>query len=304
MNEFDKILIEQGVSLVPRVTGTKVPPAGFNLTERWDGKKIATLEECQTWKDHDRAAVSGVNSLVVFDADSEIAYETLWGKKTAERLPSETLSVKTSRGIQTWFFDKTLDYSRLKSWIDCRPIIDFEILIQRHLAAVPGNTHPSGAKYELMGTKNIMQKDGVVNAVVERLTSLHWIGSIYSKSLIITGQPSDRVLTESFDEKDLERGIEFLTPFWIASAKSHELRFRFMLALSGFFIRRNASENAAVQFVERLTEAANDIHAKRRAPTRMRALYRSSSHIDHVQGLPTLLEVMKEIEKRSTLLVR
>ncbi|MGI0081595.1 MAG: hypothetical protein ACRECH_18495, partial [Nitrososphaerales archaeon] len=116
-SSLDKLLVKQGISLVPRVGGTKSPPAGFPLIKYYDGK-IATLQEISSWKDTDRAAVCGIHGLVVFDFDSVAFYELFWRLKNVERIAQETLSVRTARGFQNWFFDLSLDLSKLSSTVD------------------------------------------------------------------------------------------------------------------------------------------------------------------------------------------
>lgn len=290
MNEFDRILIEQGISLIPRVPGTKEPPAGFSYADRWDGTKIAKLEETASWKEHDRAAVCGVNHLVVFDFDSIASYERFWGtQRFASNLPNETLCVRTSRGIQVWFFDNSTDLSKMKNVIDGKPMIDVEIFIQKHLAAVPNNTHPSGKKYILLGTCTVARKDGIIERGIERLRSLHWTGSIYSDSGTVPIQLGS--LSEQIT--DFNRAVEYFSPFW-KRGHTH----RFLLALSGYLIRSNISEQSATLLVEAIVNKAGDSSShKREALYQIHYAYKNKDRAKRLLGANGLSDVMMEIEQ-------
>lgn len=171
---FDKLLVDQGISLVPRPKGTKVVSAGFPLKEAFRGK-VATLKDISVWPDIDRAAVCGINGLVVLDFDSEESYRKFWDQKLASSLQDETFTIRTSRGYANWFFDRAVNLSQFPSTINARPTLQLEIFLKNHLAACPGNTHPSGAIYRLLGTGNILRKDGIVRESLERLKgSFNW----------------------------------------------------------------------------------------------------------------------------------
>jgi hypothetical protein len=170
---FDKIIAAQGVSLVPRPRGTKSVSAGFSLKDAFRGK-VASFEDISSWKDLDRAAVCGINHLIVFDFDSEDAYVRFWDKPLVEKLASETFTVRTSRGFSNWFFDESANLAQYCSTINARPVLDMEIFIKNHLAACPENQHPSGMTYKLLGTFQIAKKSGILNEAIERLKSFGW----------------------------------------------------------------------------------------------------------------------------------
>ena len=288
MNEFDRILIEQGVSLIPRVDGTKEPPAGFHYSDRWDGKKIADLAECVSWEEHDRAAVCGVNHLVVLDFDSMESWEKFWGPKRTMNLPNDTLCVRTSRGVQMWLFDYSLDLSKLKSVIDGKPTINLEIFLQRHLAAVPNNTHPSGRKYQLLGTSTIARKDGTVQVLIDRLRSFHWTGSIYEESRI----PAPILGDNSEEITDFKEAVDFFSPFW-KRGHTH----KFLLGLSGYLIRNNISEQSALALVDAIIENVGDKNTRNEALYQIRYAYRNRTRVKRLHGANGLSEVMLEIDR-------
>ena len=288
MNEFDRILIEQGISLIPRVDGTKEPPAGFHYSDRWDGKKVADLEETASWKVHDRAAICGVNHLVVFDFDSVESYQRFWDKRLADNLPNETLSVRTSRGVQVWFFDYSLNLLKLRNVIDAKPTLQMEIFLQKHLAAVPNNTHPSGKKYSLLGSATIARKDGIVDRAIDRLRSLHWVGSIYSDggtTPLHIGDLSEQIT-------DIEEFSTMLAKHWKPGYRN-----KLLLALSGYLIRRNICESSAVALVNLVIDKTGDGSARQSAVSKMRYQYRNRGRIKRLQGLKSLVKVAIEVEQ-------
>ncbi len=288
MNEFDRILIEQGISLIPRVPGTKEPPAGFHYSDRWDGKRIADLKETESWEVHDRAAVCGVNHLVVFDFDSEDAYYTFWDQKLAHQLFYDTLVVRTRRGFQAWFFDYSCDLSKFVNVIDGKPALDVEIFLQKHLAAIPNNTHPSGRKYELMGSYVIARKDGIVEKGIERLRSLKWIGSPYSS----TGTVPMKIGTLNEEIQDLDEFSSTMAKYWKPGFRN-----KLLLALAGYMIRKNISEESAVRLIEAIIEKSKDYPAKQSAVSKIRYEYRNRDRIKRFYGVSTLAKVALEIQQ-------
>jgi hypothetical protein len=182
--DYDKCLINQGVAIVPRPSGTHLVSKGFRWTEIRDGvRAIPTLPEAQSWEDKDRAAITGLNDLVVFDWDSLEDRVKFWDKNLASEILKETLVVQSRRGIAEWFFDKdakkagedVLGY--MPERIDFRPDFEFEIFLNGHLASVPGNLHPDKKTiYKVAGsTTRILRKDGIVRQVLERLLNdFHW----------------------------------------------------------------------------------------------------------------------------------
>ena len=288
MNEFDRILVEQGISLLPRVDGTKEPPAGFRYSDRWEGKKIANLEETSSWKVHDRAAICGVNHLVVFDFDSMPSYERFWDKRLAQDLPNETLSIRTSRGVQIWFFDFSLELAKLQNVIDAKPTLQMEIFLQKHLAAVPNNTHPSGKKYQLLGSVTIARKDGIVSRAIERLRSLHWVGTIYSDSEITPFKTGN--LTEQIT--DMEEFSTSMAKYWKPGYRN-----KLILALSGYLIRKNICEDSAVALINAIINKTGDNAARQSAISKIRYQYRNRDRIKRLQGLKSLARVALEVEQ-------
>lgn len=287
--EYDlaHFLVDSGVSLTPRIPVTKKPPRGFPLSEYLNGSKILTWEELrENWKAENFAAVTGVNHLVGFDFDAVPDYWAFWDS-VGVNLHNETLSVKTSRGIQNWFFDFSSEVSKFKSVINGSPFVKLEIFTKNHLLAVPGNLHPCGHKYELLGTSTILRKDGIVWAGIERLKSLHWIGEIY--------EPTDDGSFESGDLsqeiEDFEKSVHLLAQHW-----KRGYRNRLLIALSGVLIRENISEEAAVKLVRAVIEATSDSEARLNAPAKMRYLYKHREKAKRLQGIPALLSLFKEIE--------
>ncbi len=288
VNEFDRLLIEQGVSLIPRVPGTKEPPSGFHYSDRWDGKKIADGSEAASWGVHDRAAVCGVNHLVVFDFDSMESYGKFWYRRLADDLPNETLCVRTFRGIQVWFFDYSMDLSKVKNVIEGNPVLNMEIFLQKHLAAVPNNTHPSGKKYNLLGTVTIARKDGIVIQAVERLRSLHWVGSVYSDSASTPANVGDL----SGQITDFDVAVKYFTPFW-KRGHTH----KFLLALSGYLIRENVSLDSALALVNAIIVAVGDTKSRNEALYQVRFNYRNAKNAKRLYGRSGLASIMVEIQK-------
>ena len=288
MNEFDRILIEQGVSLIPRIPGTKEPPKDFHYSDRWDGKIVANLEECASWEVHDRAAVCGVNHLMVLDFDSMESWERFWGPKRSQVLPNDTLCVRTSRGIQMWLFDYSLNLDILKNVIDGNPTIKLEIFLQKHLAAVPNNTHPSGKKYQLLGTTTIARKDGTFEVLIDRLRSLKWIGSIYSEK----GTSSLQIGNLSEDITDFDKAVDFFSPFW-KRGHTH----KFLLALSGYLIRQNISEDSALKLVNAIIDNVGDKPKKNEALYQVRYNYRNKDRVKRILGINGLTDVMLEVDQ-------
>jgi PAS domain-containing protein len=170
--------------LVPRPSGTHLVSKGFKWTEVRDRvRAIPTLEEARAWEDKDRAAITGINNLIVFDWDSLDDRLKFWDKKLASEILKETLVVQSRRGFAEWFFDndakkaaeEALGY--VPERIDVRPDFQFEIFIAGHLASVPGNLHPDRKTvYKVASsTTRILRKDGIVKQVLERLVnSFHW----------------------------------------------------------------------------------------------------------------------------------
>ncbi len=290
MNEFDRILIEQGISLIPRVPGTKEPPAGFSYSDRWDGTKIAKLDEIASWSVHDRAAICGVNHLVTLDFDSMDAYSRFWGgQRLARDLPQETLCVRTSRGIQAWFFDYSQDLAKFKNVIDGKPAVEMEIFIRKHLAAVPNNTHPSGKKYLLLGGYTIARKDGIVSQSVDRLRSLHWQGTPYSDEGATPMKIGD--LSDQIDSADIERMASMFATSWKPGFRN-----RFLLALAGYLIRGNVSEISAVALVNAIIDKTGDVRARQSAVSKVRYEYRNKDKIKRLQGVVSLKKIIMEVE--------
>ncbi len=288
VNEFDRILLEQGVSLIPRVPGTKEPPAGFRYADRWDGRKLATLEEMASWSVHDRAAVCGVNHLVVFDFDSEVAYYTFWDQKIAHQLFLDTLVVRTARGFQVWFFDYSVDLKKFVNVVDGKPTIAMEIFLQKHLAAVPNNTHPSGKKYELMGSYTIARKDGIFDKAIERLRSLHWVGSVYSD----VGTTPMRIGDLSGRIDDLDEFSSQMAKFWKPGYRN-----KLLLALAGYLIRKNISEDAAIELIEVIIQKTGDHAARQSAVSKMHYEYRNRHKIKRFLGGRSLAKIALEVQQ-------
>jgi hypothetical protein len=297
--EIISAIWNQGISLIPRYKGTK-DRYPFAYKDYLEGKIRASLTDILEWsaKRYDFAAVCGLAGLVVFDFDSFEAYQTFWGSKNlAAKLPSQTLAVSTSRGIQLWFIDRSLDLQKTRTVIDCRSCLEMEIFLHHHLAACPGNVHPCGKKYELLGTSRIMRKDFVVNRAVDRLYNFGWIGSIYlqdetPRRSSYKGSKKLPPLNQEIDH--LEKTVEFYLPYWVAGSGKHH---RLLMALSGYLIRKGIKEESAERFLTALLLAANRDHDIRPSVQQLRWFYKNASTAKKIQGLPSLSRVMKEIEE-------
>jgi hypothetical protein len=188
--DYDRMLIGQGVALVPRPRGTTVVSAGFKWTEVRDEGTVPSLEETSKWQDVDRAAISGINGLVVLDWDSFDDRLRFWNKKTAEAMPTETLVVKSRRGVAEWFFDSQAKdavrklLGHVPDEIDFRPAMEFELFVGGHLASCPGNLHWDGITvYRPLGTLNILRKDGIVEQILRRMVEdFNWKPPVRGKS--------------------------------------------------------------------------------------------------------------------------
>jgi hypothetical protein len=249
---WDKLLTIQGVCLLPRPKGTKAVSQGIKLSEYWDGLHIPDLKEISTWSDLDRAAVCGVNGLLVLDFDSIDSYEKFWDKVPIEEI---TFTVKTSRGFQNWFFDRSFNASDYKSVIDARPLLDMEIFVSHHLAAVPGNTHPSGFIYEHLKTGKILRKDGSLLAALERLRSLGWTGNEFVAKETTKGNniSPNHVPTEI----EIQRLVALWSQKWRAG-----IRNRFLLEVCGFLIREGWSEADTLKVFEGIILTTGDLHSR------------------------------------------
>ena len=172
--ELDTSLFAQGVELVPTIPGheRKKPIQGFNLSAHWT-QKLTTTVDLAYWRTlgYDRAAVLGPVSeyLLALDFDSFDDARKFFDAKLYERLPNETLTTKTARGIRFLFKDPVCEFLRFKNAIDMRPQIAGEILLHHHLAHLPLNTHGSGFVYQLLGTDQILSKPGCAEAFLETL---------------------------------------------------------------------------------------------------------------------------------------
>ena len=284
---LDKLLLEQGVSLVPIVRGTKKPPAGFPLLEHFNGCELTLDELASTWSKYDRAAVCGIGALCVFDFDSSESYQKFWDHKLAVGIQNETLTVKTSRGFQNWFFDSSINLGETKSSIDARPILEAEILVQRHLAQCPGNLHPSGITYELLGTGRIAKRDGALQAALERLRSLGWSGSPYPAPVGSSTLASH--LNKEVSEEEISRIVKSLLPLWRPGYRN-----RLTLALSGFLIKEGVSQQSALLIFERLIEAAGDKGARYSVLGKVRYQYHTKDK-HPLSGLSTIVQIRKEL---------
>lgn len=257
---LDKILVAQHVALVPRPRGTKSVSAGFKLTEAFDGK-VATLEEISAWKDEDRAAVAGINNLLVFDFDSREAYEQFWGlKEKAADVQNQTFTVKTHRGISNWFFDLSIDISKFQATINVRPVLDLEIFIQKHIAACPGNLHPSGSTYELLGTTQILRKDGILEQAIERLRSLGWRGSPYKSSIIESNSVENWELSKELPDSEINEIARKIAPFY-----KRGVRHKFIFAVCGLMIREHRSEETAIKVLSAIHDLVDSTAQDRTA---------------------------------------
>lgn len=180
--DYDKCLVKQGISLLPRPRGTKLISKGFAWAEIKESGRITSLNETAKWLDVDRAAISGISDLVVFDWDNPEDRLKFWDSKIIESLPNETLLVKSKRGCAEWFFDHDAKEAAkevlgfLPDKIDFRPCMEFEIFIDGHLASCPGNLHEDQSTiYKALGTLRIKRKDGIVKQALDRMIdSFKW----------------------------------------------------------------------------------------------------------------------------------
>jgi hypothetical protein len=299
-SRIDKILLDQGISLVPRVRGTKSPPTGFLLLEHYNGK-IANLDEISKWEDLDRAAICGVHNLIVFDFDSLGLYELFWEKKNVDRIAGETFTVKTARGVQNWFFDLSLDASRLPSTINVslpnpedskndKSAWKAEIFIRRHMSACPGNMHPSGITYELVGTSNILRKDGIFDQALQRFHSLHCSISSTEISSYADSQPINPG-SLGLTDWQMSELTSILAQLWFEGGHH-----TWIISSAGWLLRLHVQQTQAASFLSTL---AAQLGCKTREHTaghvsrQIFALYKSADKGKRIPGLTSLLELAK-----------
>lgn len=239
------------------------------------------LQEIASWNDCDRAAICGVNHLLVFDFDSEESYVKFWDKKIASEIHNETFTVKTSRGYQNWFFDVSINQSDYKSAIDVRPLLEMEIFVHHHLASVPGNTHSSGFVYELVGTGKILRKDGILKNVIERLRSLGWTGNEFSIKASSASIAGEHIPTEI----EIKRLSEILAKKWKPGVRN-----RLILEICGFLIREGWSEGDALKVFEGIIRITSDSHSRTSVIQKVHYQYRTRDK--HALASPNLLREM------------
>jgi hypothetical protein len=274
-SDYDKCLINQGIALVPRPCGTHLVSKGFKWTQIRDGvRTIPTLEEARSWEDRDRAAITGLNDLVVFDWDNLEHRKKFWDTKLAQELLKQTLVVKSRRGLAEWFFDsqakKAVEdvFGYLPERIDIRPDFEFEIFVNGHLASVPGNLHPDKKTiYRVASsTTRILRKEGIVKQVLERLlNSFHW-------------KPKNSLGRASLVEELLKlrngvrKGERHNASFRYAVHLLHCLKFDFETVLSELkrWNEKNSPPLAAKEIESQLLSAVNWIERRKRIDDRRR----------------------------------
>ncbi|MGH2638525.1 MAG: hypothetical protein ACRDF4_04485, partial [Rhabdochlamydiaceae bacterium] len=210
-------ICDQKIGLVPIIPRTKNPPFGFPLSAYYERTKPPlTLQELAGYasKNFGFAAIAGINSLVGIDVESEQDYLRLWDCKIAESLPNLTVVVKTSRGYCAWFIDPEADFANLKSAISMQAAINGEIIMHNHLMNCPGNIHPSGFVYRLVGTDKIALRPGIVDQMIQRLKSLGWIGDPLYFKTALSDEIIEGELTEHLSETEKGRIVKQLLPCW------------------------------------------------------------------------------------------
>ena len=138
----------------------------------------------------------------------------------------------------------------------------------------------------------IREVDGIIQLLVDKMKELGWRPP---ESQQYAGASKLNVeLTREIE--DVQRAVDILVPYW-KKANTFSLRSRFLIALSGYLIRKGIKEEAAVKFVSALTKSADDSRSTSKAVYRMRSLYRSSKNAPRVQGFPSLVRVLQTIER-------
>lgn len=282
----------QGINLIPIIPQTKKPPLGFPLIDYYERKKSRlTLQELARYasKGLGFAAIAGFNFLVGIDTESKEDYLKLWDRKIAESLPSLTVVVKTSRGYCAWFFDPKADFANLKSAIPMQPAIAGEIIVHDHLMNCPGNVHPSGAVYQVIGTDKIAVKPGIIGEVMERVKSLGWVGNPYynasSPNGIFEGE-----LTERLSEAEKERIVNQLLPCWKVGYRN-----RLILAICGLLIKSRVAKEDAKELVTSIATLANDRAALSSALSKVEYQYRNARNRPNLVGYSGIVAIMREL---------
>lgn len=186
---LDIVLLNQKISIVPTIPGSKSPVAGLPLSDYFKGVRKATLSDLDSWlkSGYDRAAIAGKcsDSLIAIDFDSNEAFKSFFDNRI-EEVAEETFTVKTHRGYSVWVKDRAADF-RMTS-LNFRPNLEAELFISHHLIACPLNLHPSGALYDgPLGTDRIESKDDFARAVLERIRSLGYTHGPRSQLDILKG---------------------------------------------------------------------------------------------------------------------
>jgi hypothetical protein len=299
MSERADVLLSlqrQGISLVPRIRGTK-DKYPFRYTEFKNGTKKATEQDLLQWTGlgYDLAAISGINKLVVLDFDSESSYLKFWDKKIVRELPKESLTVRTSRGYSNWFFDDSMDPSGFADKLDARPILEMEIFLNGHLAACPGNLHPSGVLYEAIDTLQVLKKNGLVEQAIERLVSLGW-----TRPFRISGGVSQPGIGSlDLSESEFLRLQNALSELWF-DGQHHA----WIVGVTGWFLRAHISEEATTRFIVNVTGRLGcKKSCWKEAPTQVRALYRAAQNSPtfRVPGISSLIRLAAANQKHTTI---
>jgi hypothetical protein len=302
---FIRTLYLQGARFVFRPPGTKSVVAGFDLKSAFEGKVLPSLEELECW-DGDYAAVAGLNGLVGVDSDSAASRIKFWDCRLAQELPNDTVVVQTNRGFCDWFFDPSLNLEIMPTVIDCRPVLDVEIFFHHHLLAVPGNLHPSGSVYRLVGTSRVLVKRGIADVLIERVRSLGV--SVGTNSSNMCSYPSALAagilrLDAKFAE-GVEKAIEKI---WLKGQ-----RYKIQLALAGWFLRLEIAPDQAIEFIMKLGQDLalmkdGEHWDPKRQARELQSAYSSAAKGSKLYGLSTLLQLAEaqnrpEVAKKLLLL--
>lgn len=147
--------IELGIAVIPCWFKTKYP--ALNSWYEFQ-TRLPTVQELKSWFTMNRniAVITGWRGLVVIDFDVMSAYDTFLQISPTSKLFQNTYTVKTARGVHSYFFVQQSVKNSHIGKIDIKAAGGFVI--------APPSIHPSGSRYSVSKENSIQS--------VEKLTDI------------------------------------------------------------------------------------------------------------------------------------